>query len=150
MTKETGRSFDPGLGALVMLLRLQGVGIDSEQIRHQLGAAPIGIPEMLRCAKRFGFKARSLTTKWDRLPRTPWPSIAALRDGSFLVLGQASEEKITVQAPGSARPVLMSRTDLEAVWDGRLVLITKRAGLADFTPSTSPGSLARSTNIVGC
>ena len=27
----------------------------------------------------------------------------------------------------------MSRADLEAVWDGRLVLITKRAGLADLT-----------------
>src|SRR5262249_4129111 len=41
---------DPGLAALVMLLRFQGLGVELEQIRHQFGATPIGIPEMLRCA----------------------------------------------------------------------------------------------------
>ena len=110
-----------------MLLRFQGVGVDPEQIRHQFGATPIGIPEMLRCAKGFGLKARSLTTKWERLANTPLPGIAALRDGSFLLLGKASEDKIIVQAPDSPRPTLMTRAEFEAVWDGRLVLMTKRA-----------------------
>jgi hypothetical protein len=32
---------DPGLAALVMLLRFQGVGIDPEQIGHQFGGIPI-------------------------------------------------------------------------------------------------------------
>ena len=124
---------DPGLTALVMLLRFQGVGVDPEQIRHQFGATPIGVPEMLRCTKGFGLKARCLTTKWERLANTPLPGIAVLRDGGFLLLGKAADDKIIVQAPGSPRPTLMTRTEFEAVWDGRLVLMTKRAALTDLS-----------------
>jgi ATP-binding cassette, subfamily B, bacterial HlyB/CyaB len=123
---------DPGLAALVMLLRFQGLGVELEQIRHQFGATPIGIPEMLRCAKGFGLKARCLTTKWARLANTPLPGIAVLRDGGFLILGKAGDDKIIVQAPNSPRPTMMTRPELEAVWDGRVLLMTKRAALTDL------------------
>jgi len=73
-----------------------------------------------------------LTTKWERLANTPLPAIAALRDGSFLLLGKAGEDKIIVQAPDAPRPTLMTRAEFEAVWDGRLVLMTKRAALTDL------------------
>ena len=39
---------DPGLFALVMLLRLHGIGADPEQISHRFGGTQSGIPEMLR------------------------------------------------------------------------------------------------------
>lgn len=96
-----GLSPDPGLIALVMLLRFHGVGVDPEQIRHQFAGAPIGVPEMIRCAKEFGLKIRSLTTNWARLAKTPLPGIAALRDGGFLLLGKACDDKIIVQARDS-------------------------------------------------
>ena len=49
MTSEASQTpLDCGLGALVMLLRFQGIGIDPKQIRHQFAATPIGVPEMLR------------------------------------------------------------------------------------------------------
>ena len=106
MTGEASQTaVDSGLGALVMLLRFHGVGIDPEQIRHQFGAAPIGVPEMLRCAKGFGLKVRSLKTKWDRLANTPLPGIAALRDGSFLLLGN---RRVTTRS-SSRRPARRDR-----------------------------------------
>src|SRR5262249_18954613 len=70
---------DPGLAALVMLLRFHGLGADPEQIRHRFGRGTIGIPEMLRCAKELGLKARARLTTWERLASTPMPAIAALR-----------------------------------------------------------------------
>src|SRR6266508_2347164 len=115
-----------------MLLRFQGLGVELEQIRHQFGATPIGIPEMLRCAKGFGLKARSLTTKWARLANTPLPGIAVLRDGGFVLLGKVGEDKALVQSPLSPRPTMMTRAELEAVWDGRVLLMTKRAALTDL------------------
>src|SRR6266478_1758551 len=135
MTKQTGdRDSDQrGLAALVMLLRFHGLSIDPAQIRHQFGTAPIGVPEMLRCARRLGLKARESKTRWDRLARTPLPGIAALRDGGFLLLGNASVDKILVQTPDSQRPSLMTRAELEAVWDGRLVLMARRTKLTDLT-----------------
>ena len=133
MSQSTGSSDQRGLAALVMLLRLQGLSVDPGQIRHQLGTDAIGVPEMLRCANQLGLKARESKTRWDRLPRTPLPGIAALRDGGFLLLGRASEDNILVQAPDQPRPQLMTRAELEAVWDGRLVLMTRRAKLTDLS-----------------
>ena len=124
---------DPGLIALVMLLQFHGIGADPKQIRHQFATATIGIPEMLRCAKDLGLKARVRSTNWTRLAQTPLPGIAALRDGGFLLVGKVSDEKVLVQAPRSPRPVLMSRAEFEAAWDGRIVLMTRRAGLIDLS-----------------
>src|SRR5262249_24289789 len=127
MTSEAGQTLDSGLGALVMLLRFHGVGVDPEQIRHRFGATSLGLPEMLRCAKGFGLKVRSVTTKRARLANTPLPAIAVLRDGGFLILGKVGDDKIIVQAPNSPRPTMLTRAELEAAWDGPVVLMTNGA-----------------------
>jgi ATP-binding cassette, subfamily B, bacterial HlyB/CyaB len=135
MTTDPGKLAvaDQGLAALVILLRLSGIGADPDQIRHRFGGATIGIPEMLRCAKELGLKARVHKTTWARLGRTPLPAIAVLRDGGFLILGKVSDDKAIVQSPLSPRPALMTRAELAALWDGRLLLIARRAGLADLS-----------------
>ena len=123
---------ESGLAALVLLLRFHGIAADPDQIRHHFGDA-IGVPEMLRCAKEFGLKARSYQSSWRRLHKTPLPGIAVLRDGRYLILGKASEDQVIVQTPGSSRPKLMWRDEFEAIWDGRLVLMAARAGLVELT-----------------
>ena len=134
MTSDSGNpgAPDPGLGALVVLLRFHGIGADPGQIRHRFGATAIGVGEMLRCAKELGLKARAVSTHWERLAKTPMPAIAALKDGRFLILGKIGDDKALVQSATSPRPAMMSRDEFEAVWDGRLVLITRRAGLVDL------------------
>ena len=123
---------ESGLAALVLLLRFHGIGADPEQIRHRFGDA-VGVPEMLRCAKEFGLKAKSYQSSWRRLRKTPLPGIATLRDGGYLLLGKASEDQVIVQNPRSSRPRLMFRDEFEAIWDGRLILMAGRAGLMDLT-----------------
>ncbi len=130
---STQTQLDPGLGALVMLLRFQGIGADPEQIRHRFGGARIGVPEMLRCAKDLDVRARAFRTKWVRLAETPLPGIAVLKDGGFLLIGKAGDGKILIQHPGAPRPALMTQADFEAIWDGRVVLMTRRAALTDLT-----------------
>ena len=56
-----------------------------------------------------------------------------LRDGGFLILGKAGDDKAIVQSPLSPRPALMTRVELAAVWDGRLILMARRAGLVDLS-----------------
>jgi ATP-binding cassette, subfamily B, bacterial HlyB/CyaB len=135
MSDETGSMgrLDQGLEALVMLLHFQGVAADREQIRHRLGTDKIGASEILRCARDLGLKARSLRTDWSRLARTPLPAIASLRDGGFMVIGKAADDKVLVQIPGQARPAFMTEAELLAIWDGGLILMTRRAGLSDIT-----------------
>jgi ATP-binding cassette, subfamily B, bacterial HlyB/CyaB len=129
---EKPASSQSGAAALVLLLRFHGIGADAEQIKHRFGGE-IGVGEMLRCAKDFGLKSRSYQSTWARLAQTPLPGVAVLRDGRFLVLGKASEDQVLVQDPLAPRPALMTRAEFEAVWDGRLVLVTARAGLLDLS-----------------
>src|SRR6516225_2817451 len=116
-----------------MLLRFHGVGADPEQLRHRLGKDTVGIADMVRCAKDMGLKVKSYRTTWQRLATTPLPAIAALNDGKFLFIGKVGDDKAIVQSPLSPRPVVMARAELERVWDGRIVLMARRAGLIELS-----------------
>ena len=123
-----GEAVSDGAASFVTLLSLHGVAADAGQIMHRFGGHAVGLDDMLRLAKELGLKARVLRTKWERLAHTPLPGIAALKTGGYLLIAKADAEKALVQAPGG-RPRLMTRAELEAEWDGRLLLITTRAGL---------------------
>jgi ATP-binding cassette, subfamily B, bacterial HlyB/CyaB len=132
--EENGTSASPesGLAALVLVLRFHGISADPEQIRHRYGD-DFGVAEMLRCAKDFKLKARVSRSSWQRLTNTPLPAIAVMRDGRYLLLGKASEDQVLIQDPLTPRPALMSRAEFELVWDGRLVLVARRASLVDLS-----------------
>jgi subfamily B ATP-binding cassette protein HlyB/CyaB len=124
---------ETGLFVLVLLLRLHGVAAEEEQLRHRLGTQNVGITEMLRCAREFGLKARTINTNWGRLARTPLPAVAALHDGGFLLLGKAEGDEVLVQRISEPAPLKLTRAEFEALWDGRLVLMARRASLSDLS-----------------
>jgi ATP-binding cassette, subfamily B, bacterial HlyB/CyaB len=134
MANETQKSsHDPGLSCLVILLRVHGIPAELEQIRHRMGHRAVRITDMIQRAKELGLKARASRTNWARLAKTPLPGIAGLRDGGFVVLGKAAEDRVLIQRPFSPRPELMNRAEFEAIWDGRLVLMARRASLSDLS-----------------
>jgi subfamily B ATP-binding cassette protein HlyB/CyaB len=150
---DTACSNDPGLTALTSLLRLHGMGVDPEQLRHRFGGIAIGVQEMLRYAKQTGLKARVCKTTYHRLSKMPLPGIAPLHDGGFLLLGKAGDGMVLVQSSQSPRPQLMTQAELEAVWDGRLILIARRAGLVDlarrFDITWFLGAIVKYRNLLG-
>jgi ATP-binding cassette, subfamily B, bacterial HlyB/CyaB len=129
---ESSGSFDSGAVVLTNLLRFHGIGVDPEQLRHRFGGIAIGVPEMLQYAKQTGLKARVCATSYPKLGAMPLPAIAPLKDGGFLLLGKTGDGLVLVQSNNFPRPQLMTQAELEAVWDGRLVLIARRAGLVDL------------------
>ena len=129
---EDGLDAGEAVSSLVTLLSLHGIAADPGQIKHRFGGGRIGLDGMLRLAKELGLKARILHTNWERLIHTPLPGIAALKAGGFLLIAKTDGEKALVQASGASKPKLMTKEDFEADWDGRLLLVTTRAGLADL------------------
>ncbi|WP_084636754.1 type I secretion system permease/ATPase [Mesorhizobium sp. WSM3626] len=126
-------SDDSGILALAILLHCHGIAADPGQIRHRMGAARAGVTEILRCAREFGLKAKVQRTSWVRLAITPLPGIAVLRDGGFLILGKTLDDKLIVQRPSSPQPYSLTQAELEAIWDGDIILMTRRAALADLS-----------------
>jgi hemolysin D len=133
--KQTATHFvdDPGLFILDILLRLRGLESDPDRVRQRFDGASVGVPEMLAYAKEADLSARCLRTDWDRLSKQPLPGIVPLRNGSFLLLGKVTGDEAIGLTPGAERPSLISRTELESLWDGRLVLITKRHAIITWS-----------------
>src|SRR5262249_17595882 len=70
---------------------------------------------------------------WERLANTPLPGIAVLRGGGFIILGKVAGDQVLVHRPSSPRPEEMTRAEFEAIWDGRLVLMARRASLTELS-----------------
>ncbi len=132
MSKSVGESAQSGLASLVLMLRFNGVAAEAEQLSHRLGQAVVDASEIVRSARAHGLKARIVKQKWERLAAATLPAIALLKDGGFLILGKAADDKVLVQEPLNGRPQLMLRADFEAVWAGQLIVMTRRASLGEL------------------
>ncbi|MGX4770503.1 type I secretion system permease/ATPase [Bradyrhizobium guangdongense] len=133
MTIAPNFDADAGMMALVVLLRLHGVSADPDQLSHRFAHRALGTQEILLGAKELGLRAHCYKTKWEKLSATPLPGIAVLKDGKFLILAKLVGDKALVQSPLSSRPTLMNRAEFEAIWDGKVILMTRRAGLSDLS-----------------
>ena len=122
---------DTGLLCLLLVARFHDVPIDGGQIQHQFGLSgqTLTTNALVRAAKHVGLKAGLVATSWDELAATPLPAIAQRSDGTHVVLAKVQGEKLLVQDPLKERPHILSKEEFIAVWNGSLLLCTKRAGL---------------------
>src|SRR5579862_10017492 len=102
-------SKDSGLQCLSLLLRFHQIAIDPSQIAHQFSGAPIGVTEMLRCAKQLKLRARAVSEDWTGLAKLPLPAIIELKDKTFVIVGKVTAEDALVQAPFENRPRMIKR-----------------------------------------
>lgn len=134
---------DTGLLCLVLMLRFHGQSVDAKALSHRIAPGPKGLEsaDLLRASRESSLKARWVSTGWNRLTKTPLPAIAETKDGRYFILakvapgdtatGAVSEAKALVQDPEENRSMATTRTELERYWTGKLLLMTKRASLAD-------------------
>jgi subfamily B ATP-binding cassette protein HlyB/CyaB len=123
---------ESGLACLVLLLRFLGIPADAEQLRHRSGGTAYGVSEILGCAKEFRLKARVVSRSWTQLETATLPAIAEHKDGTFSILARIAEGKALVHDPVGGRPILTTKEEFEAVWSGRLILMTRRASLGEL------------------
>src|SRR5262249_52349668 len=67
-----------------------------------------------------------------RLAKTPVPAIVENKDGTFVMAGRVLDGKILAQRPTELQPRLVERSEFEEAWSGRLVLLGRRASLANL------------------
>jgi subfamily B ATP-binding cassette protein HlyB/CyaB len=131
---------DSGLIAYATLLALHRIAVDPAQLRHGLGHdRPVDADDLKRLAKRQDeVRAKLLRTSWDKLAQTPLPALANGPSGWF-VIARVSEDEALVQPPcpstEGVQPQVMkvTRTALEAMWSGELLLVTTREGIGGVT-----------------
>ncbi len=124
---------DTGLSCLVLVARFLGVAADAGQLRHQFGQShkPVDAGDLVRAARHLGLKARHVASDWRKLEQTPLPALARHRDGHWVVIASADAERVLVQDPLESRPLTLPREVFVPAWSGSLILLTRRARLAD-------------------
>jgi subfamily B ATP-binding cassette protein HlyB/CyaB len=121
-------SMDSGLACLSLLLGVLEQPVDVEQLRHQLGSDGLAtLEDLVRLARKAKVRAKLAKIKLDRLEDSPLPAIGEGNDGNFFVIGAVRDGEVLIQRPGSP-PESIPLESFEAVWTGRAVLMTTRAG----------------------
>jgi ATP-binding cassette, subfamily B, bacterial HlyB/CyaB len=121
------------LSCLATLLRFHGLSMGADALGRELpGSDIITADDIVRLARQQDLKARRTTSSYDRLPAAPLPALARGHDGSFFILGRCNEDKVLVHRGTGGAAEVMDKGAFEAIWDGTLVFVTRRATLTDF------------------
>jgi len=123
---------DTGILCLAIILKFHKLPSDLAQLHHQYAPAgkPVDTLSLVRAAKQQGLKAREVIVKPDRLSKVPLPAIGQDSDGRFFVLAKVTDDQVLLQRPGAA-PQTLPRAGFLEEWTGRLILATRRAGIAE-------------------
>ena len=145
---------DQGAWSLALALHLLGIVADPGKIQHDAGkSGALDVDDVLRAAGRFPIKAKAVKSSRARLGKTPLPVLAVMQSGGFTVVGKITEDQVLVQGMDDASPRLLSLTEFEREWSGRLILMAKRAELSDtarrFDLSWFWGALHKYRGILG-
>jgi ATP-binding cassette, subfamily B, bacterial HlyB/CyaB len=121
------------LSCLATLLRFHGLPMGADALGRELpGSDVITADDIVRLARQQDLKARRTTSSYDRLPAAPLPALARGHDGSFFILGRCNEDKVLVHRGSGGAAEVLDKAAFEAIWDGTLVFVTRRATLSDF------------------
>lgn len=123
---------DPGLRGLVLLAQFHGIPADAAQMRHDAGIGDRDFAEadLLIAARRLGLKARVIEQPAARIDRVALPALALSGDGDTFVIARASADKVLVQDPVEARPIVLGIEDFGSRYRERLMTVASRASLS--------------------
>ncbi len=119
-----------GFTVLATLLAMHRIAIDPGQQRHLIGHfnEPTA-DDLLRTARRLeGVRARIVHSSVDRLDRLPLPAMGYGSNGWFLI-GRVIDGAALIQRAGNP-PERVNYDTLSEFWDGTLLLVTTREGIA--------------------
>jgi subfamily B ATP-binding cassette protein HlyB/CyaB len=130
---EAADSRQRTLSCLATLLRFHGIAMGVDTLARELPSSEaIGADDIVRLARRQDLKARRATSTYDRLAAVPLPALAGAKDGSFFILGRSNDDKVLVHRGAGGAAEVLAKDAFEAMWDGGLIYITRRATLSEF------------------
>ncbi|MBQ4855818.1 type I secretion system permease/ATPase [Rhodanobacter sp. B2A1Ga4] len=130
-SEAAGAANDQPLQGLVLLAQFHGIAADAAQLRHDAGRGnqPFDETALLLAAKRLGLKAKVVRQPAERLDRVALPALALMNDGTAFVVAKVDDAKVLIHDLALQRPSILSRHELLARYDGRLLTVASRASM---------------------
>ncbi len=131
---ESGKKHpDSGFECLALVARFHQQAADASQLQHHFGRTDGNECDgstLVRATRSLGLKASLKHVKWKQLSQLALPAVAATRDGRWVVLARASEDKVLIQSPDNASPKILNQEEWEALGSGQILLVARRGLLA--------------------
>jgi subfamily B ATP-binding cassette protein HlyB/CyaB len=131
---------DTGLLSLTTIASHYRIAADPFQLGHDLGigSRPASGEDIVRAAKRVGLKSRLLKGQnVARLASVPMPAILRMKDGAYRILALRHQQDGTLRIGNPLNRTIQdfSPDALAEIWDGELILVTRRWGGAGIDPT---------------
>ena len=132
---------DTGLQSLVALARFHRLPAEAEQLAHEFGipGQHFSVETILRAAKTLTLKAKALSLGTSKLSEAALPAIAEGKDGNFFIIARITESgsqnegrsSVLIHDLRETAPRSVPEEELEQMWTGRLIVLTRRIGLTE-------------------
>lgn len=127
----------PSLACFVLLAKFLGIAADPEQIAHDRGKGddPYSLEDLNRIARKLGMIARLRPVNVQDLHKLPLPALFESTGSDALILLRVEDDAINprylVQRGDAERPEVWALDAMAAQFNGRVLLLTSREGLAE-------------------
>lgn len=127
----TPQDADTGLMSLVLIARFLEVRANPHELKHEFAAHDrrFTSADIVRAARWLGLRSRRVRAARRRLQDAVCPCIVGLDDDRFVALAAIGGDKLLIRDPCDPAPREISKTEFESMWNGELILLTRRAGL---------------------
>lgn len=124
---------DTALICLVTIAKILGIPADAVQMRRAYVVTNEGMDSItfVRAAKDLGLKARLITADETKFSQLPLPAVVILKNGSYAVAVRQEQGRVIIIDPYKPQPFSIPLENFFSVWSGKIILVTKRAGLAE-------------------
>lgn len=120
---------DNGAWALAFLLEVLGIPANPDIIRHRSGAKiKMDATDIVRATKHFSVKSDHRIIEKSRLEKLHLPAIFIM-NGEFAIVGRGDGNHFLVQRQNDTAPQLVTTEQLNTLWSGQVILVTRREGL---------------------
>ena len=103
---------DSGLAALILVAGYHGIAVDPGKIIHEQAALGERFDnrKLLLAAKKTGFKAKTTSARYEKLPKLTAPYIAEYY-GEYIVILKAEPDTIVYFRPGLTQSLTIPATN---------------------------------------
>ena len=126
---------DNGLICLALIAQIHQTPVDVQRLHHEFASSdrPCEADDLVRAARKLGFRARAVRLGVDELRGHTCPAIAIGAAGEFIVIARTSrsgggEQRVLVQRPGDSAPQTLGREAAAEAIAGGLILMRPRGG----------------------
>ena len=122
---------DSAVGALVAVAKHYGIPAEYEQIKRAYVVRTEGMDTLtfLRAAKDIGLKARQFRMQEGALATLPYPAVAVLNGGRYVLAFRREADQLVVHDPAAKLTLTLSLADFVANWTGEMILVSRRFAL---------------------